>query len=69
MVKSGQEMKTQGRKKWKWGRKNEKGKMQGRQKDVYLKKNDNHELNKNPTVYDRNGYIMRILEIDWNIFL
>ena len=38
--------------------------MQERQKDVYFKKNDNHELNKNPTVHDRNGYIMRILEID-----
>ena len=48
---------------------NEKEKMKKRKckkdKKMYiLRKNDNHELNKNPTVYDRNGYIMKILEID-----
>ena len=50
MVKFGQE----------WRCKEEKMKKRKCKKDkkmYILRKNDNHELNKNPTVYDRNGIL------------
>ena len=69
MVKFGQEMEMQGRENENEEEKMKKRKYKKDKKMYILRKDYNHELNKNPTFYDRYGYIMKILEIDWNTFL